>query len=203
MAGLRPGQWQIGESDQGWTLSVRPEISWRVFVPRTPRQWVGFGTLALLWVWFLTDAIPDRDSLVLLRQPLGALMFAVSLAAGIAWSWWLMPPPILGEKQRATAPIRVEFRESSFETSDGTFKSSTLASLRLSEVESLPGRYRLAFTGSAVSDANLIGWPGLSRAMAEEVMAAVMERAGLIAADEVLSSGSNPNSATEGACDRA
>lgn len=173
------GEWHIEELDGRWALTARPHVSWRAFVPQSGSKLIPllledgaslYILLGALAVSFAAVAVPGLP--IWVRIP-------AAVAGPLLW-WFLSPPAVIRQAREASRPIRAVFGEDSFETQDGMFDTALLPSIRLEEVEEFPGRFRVAFVGSALKDASIIGWPGLPKEMAHDVLDAVVSRSGVV-----------------------
>jgi len=168
---LEGGEWRIDELPDGWVLRVRPRVGLFEYAP----QILPPGSRRVFWpLLALLTALPT----IIGHMPAGAAAILSALVCACGLSAWLLPR-LGGGYENVSRTMSVPFRGGAFDTIQGHFSISTLATLRTDCDDALPGRVRLVFDGHVVPGNDLIGWPGLDSETAEAVRQAVLARSGV------------------------
>ena len=80
---------------------------------------------------------------------------------------------LFGEMQEqhslANRNMDVQFRNGVLETDEGIFKVECLATMQITSIDRWPFKHCLTFDGIAVKKAELVGYPGVSAELTEEI----------------------------------
>jgi hypothetical protein len=172
---LDPDGWRIEDQPHGWILRYRPPVT-RVFgwLPsvygRVPKVWASssvalacfFAAYAVLWgaeFYFLRNASFQHHALVFF----GFLFFELFRQ-------------YVGYDIALNVEQRVVVENGRVNNGGGLFPEPCLRSVRLAPSKQRGNRWTLLFSGDSVSEAVLVGEPGLSEGAAQQVSRGVLAR---------------------------